>query len=109
MGMYTDFRLQVQIERYNPDKFLRYKDDHPFFEKERALHITDNATVNRHILEVNCSIKNYGNEIESFLSYIKPFIVRTESPKLIGYYIYENDYIPTLIYTPISTGRNASE
>lgn len=48
-------------------------------------------------LSVGTNIKNYGNEWQEFLSFIAPHL-RYPDRKFIGYYRYEEDEEPTLLY-----------
>ena len=56
----------------------------------------DNIT-NSHFLCIRCSFKNYDSEIELFLDWISPYI-EMDSGEFLGFYRYEMDEIPTLIY-----------
>jgi hypothetical protein len=46
-------------------------------------------------LTIRCNLKNYDDEIDKFLDWIKPY---TESKGFIGYKRYEEDKEPTLLY-----------
>lgn len=46
-------------------------------------------------LNVRCNFKNYNNEIELFLDWLRPYIWTTG---FIGYYKFEYDDYPVLIY-----------
>jgi hypothetical protein len=46
-------------------------------------------------LNVRCCFKNYDNEIDLFLDFIRPYLVTTG---FLGYKRYEEDDDPTLIY-----------
>lgn len=48
-----------------------------------------------YVLNVRCDLKNYSDEIEDFLDWIRPY---TRTRGFIGYKRYEEDANPTLIY-----------
>jgi hypothetical protein len=102
MGMYYDFRLKAKIENFRP-YFIDGIGKHEFFNKPHAHVITGGAKIKGQELTVEANLKNYDGEIEAFLDYIKPYLVKTEYPKLIGYFIYEEEYLPTLIYSPTAS------
>jgi hypothetical protein len=52
---------------------------------------------NSYFLCVRCNFKNYDSEIELFLDWIHPYI-EMDSGEFLGFYRYEMDKIPTLIY-----------
>lgn len=99
MGMYTDFRLKCKV---NPAFFVQSvlsgneSVTHPFFSKEHSHHIMSDAKIKNGTLTICTEIKNYDKEIETFLDWLRPYMVHTFN--IIGYYIYENEYIPTPIF-----------
>ena len=50
-------------------------------------------------LGVRCNLKNYDGEIEHFVDWLAPHI--EENGTLLGFYRYEEDREPTLIYAPV--------
>lgn len=50
-------------------------------------------------ISITCNFKNYNNEIDLFLDWIMPY-VEAEPGKWLGYHMYENDDVPTLIFYP---------
>lgn len=50
-------------------------------------------------LLIHSSLKNYGNEIELFLDWIRPYIDARYGPEFIGYSLYEEDVEPKLYYS----------
>lgn len=54
---------------------------------------------NAYYLCIRCNLKNYGSEIEQFIDWIKPYLaVHIDNEELLGFYRYEEDREPTLIY-----------
>ena len=51
-------------------------------------------------LSIRCDLKNYSNEIESFLSWIAPYVEDFGDLVFGGYTRYEEAENPTLIYFP---------
>ncbi|MFS0657480.1 hypothetical protein AB1L07_02480 [Niallia alba] len=49
-------------------------------------------------LTVRCNLKNYNDEIEKFIDWLKPHIATDHEHQFIGYKRYETDNEPTLIY-----------
>jgi len=58
----------------------------------------DNLYENKpmYFLHVKTDLKNYESEIENFLKWLKTYI--DDSSYFLGYYIYEEDNFPTLIF-----------
>ena len=85
--------------------------DHPLFSTERWSFMlltgsyyfdgrTDSSMVrddidNEYKLNVRCNLKNYDDEIDLFLDFIRPYLVTSG---FLGYKRYEEDDDPTLIY-----------
>ena len=126
MGMYTEFNIGVSLSDDVPQSvidILRYmtgdineidssvENLHPFFKTERwailfkcdsyyfdgethtSFHKDD--IDNKYHLTVRSNLKNYDNEIELFLDFINPYL---DTFDFLGYMIYEEDRIPTLIF-----------
>lgn len=51
-----------------------------------------------YFLTLDCSFKNYDNEIKDFLNWIKPYVVLSTRRTFMGFWQYEEDETPTLIY-----------
>lgn len=49
-------------------------------------------------LTVRSNFKNYENEIDNFIDWLKPYIVKDKENMFIGYKRYETENEPTLIY-----------
>lgn len=48
---------------------------------------------------IRCNLKNYDNEIDKFINWIDSHVDKIDGDEeLKGYYRYEEDYDPTLIY-----------
>lgn len=125
MGMYTQLVMACSVKN-NPEavhvlKFLidPHDDkfevpDHPFFRTDRwrwlfvmsSHYFTPSTSQKFEYNEVaeawsliTCSnLKNYDNEIEKFIDWISPYL--SDSEEMVGYYRYEEDREPTIIYAP---------
>jgi hypothetical protein len=49
-------------------------------------------------LNVRCNLKDYDNEIDKFIDWLKPYIDKDKENMFIGYKRYETENEPTLIY-----------
>lgn len=120
MGMYTELVLGVELKA-DPNVIgilkvmLGYLDEfdgnysHPLFSTPRWRIMlgcgsayfdrqADSKLVEDYrccYLNVGCNFKNYNNEIDLFLDWLRPYI---ESDGFIGYMRYEENDNPTLIY-----------
>ena len=114
--------LRVMIgEKYSDDLHFDLP-DHPLFKSEDQLWKymlridsyyfsgTTHATLEEKYLEpvspsyyltIRCNFKNYGNEIQKFLDWLSPYI---EDIGFIGYYRYEENGRPTLIFHSMTKG-----
>ena len=88
--------------------------DHPLFETVRWQRMlrcdsyyfdghTDSSILrdegsDEYELNVRCNLKNYDNEIQQFLDFIRPYL---ETEGFLGYYRYEEWEHPTLIYNNV--------
>lgn len=124
MGMYTEFNAAMCFKKETPsgvikiiqcllgeEKWPEILPDHDFFKCERFCmtltcgsyyfpSISDSKMKRDHIdreyhLNIRSNLKNYDNEIEKFLDYIRPYI---ETEGFLGYMRYEDSEEPTLIY-----------
>jgi hypothetical protein len=122
MGMYTELLLKCDVKNDIPDAdkkvlnflfnngeepFLDELPLHKFFIETRWKHI-GNSSSYYHIpwatskyaedyIFSRSDFKNYRTEIETFLDYLSP-LLDTEEGKCIGYWWYEEDNEPTLIF-----------
>lgn len=126
MGMYTELNIGVNLRSDTPQNIigiLQYMlgdvdevavTDHPLFSTPRwdmmlqcdsyyfdgrtdsSMELDDIS--HRYELNVRCNLKNYDNEIELFLDFIRPYL---ETVGFIGYTRYEEDDDPTLIYNNV--------
>ena len=125
MGMYTALHLNIELERNTTldviwtleamtgKKAPTFQFDHPLFDTARwdfmlqcssyyhkawsASEMVYDDTAKCYFLRVQCDFKNYDSEIELFLDWIDPYI-RAEPGEFLGYYRYEEDVEPTIIY-----------
>jgi hypothetical protein len=119
MGMFTEFVLNVTIKKDTPTDVLYILDnwerghgfnhelfdtdhwssigrsDSYYFPVRRRFDFIHDRILNGHWLNISGSFKNYDNEIEKFLNWINPYVDRGG---FAGYYRYEEDRYPTLIY-----------
>lgn len=129
MGMYTELVCAFELKKDTPEKvietlkyMLDYSDediktpDHELFKTHRWEFMlrsdsyyftgtTDSSMrkddiADSYIVNVRCNLKNYDDEIEKFLDWIKPYISKDymEEREFIGYSRYEEAERPTLIY-----------
>lgn len=129
MGMYTEMHFNVELNEDVPLSVIRvlsymidneefdFPDfpDHPLFETPRwkSMFQTDSyyfSSDTRSTLRfdniskswflcLRFNLKNYGSEIEKFIDWIMPYVYACEGD-FLGFYRYEEDNIPTLIYYP---------
>lgn len=117
MGMYTELHLFVTLKSGKDNLYdflekwvtldkeeIKPFDDHKFFGLPRweflphicSMYFQFNSHSElqrgdiRTNLMINSSIKNYDNEIEEFLRWIKPFCEYSDSEDTVGYYRYES-------------------
>lgn len=129
MGMYTEFVFASELKHDTPSEVehilkamvngngfgeLLIIPDHDFFKCDRweMLFTSDSYYFdgktsasfelddisNNYYLTVRSNLKNYDSEIQKFLKWIKPYLVLYGN-KFLGYYMYEEDEEPTLIYS----------
>ena len=124
MGMYTKLQCNLMLKK---DKQLyeilqnlleeKYtldlsKIEHNFFKTERYSYMlkcrsyyftgTNNTKLiedeYHYVLHIDCDLKNYDNEIELFLDWISKYLDGYYLKEFVGYYRYEEDENPTLLY-----------
>lgn len=128
MGMYTELNIGVSLRSDTPENvidILKYMlgdinnvetTDHPLFSTQRWAFMlrcdsyyfdgrTDSSMERDDIdheykLNVRCNLKNYDNEIDLFLDFIRPYL---ETNGFLGYKRYEEFDDPTLIYNNVYT------
>lgn len=124
MGMYTEFDFHVRLHKRTPDtviNILRYMvgdedfreapelPGHELFNTERwagmlrsgsyyfAADTHSTLNLKDLTLNVRCNLKNYGGEILRFVDWIKPYC-DSHKGEFLGFYRYEEDDQPTLIF-----------
>lgn len=127
MGMYTEFVASMRLENVPDDAVnilqfmasgnpLHYQGElpkHPFFRCGRWTYLFSMhscyfvpysvakfeyfAIGNYYVLIVRSDIKNYDNEIDEFISWVKPWMTDNNPDVVVGYKRYEEDNIPTLL------------
>jgi len=127
MGMYTEIHFNSELKPDTPEdviNILKYMvgdlDDKPvskpnhelfgdtrwrfmlqcdsyYFDADTHSTIRFDSISNSYYLCVRSNFKNYGNEIELFVEWIKPYLNKTEGD-FLGFSRYEETEEPTLIY-----------
>lgn len=124
MGMYTEFVLGVALAEDTPKEIvmaLAYMcgekvehyvpPNHDLFDTEcwRTMLLTDSfyfdgitnsffkrdEDTGEYYLTVRCNFKNYDNEVNHFMDFIRPYL---NTKGFLGYYRYEEYEDPTFIY-----------
>ncbi|HBG5345126.1 TPA: hypothetical protein SOK46_002689 [Clostridioides difficile] len=128
MGMYTEFVCAIELKKDTPKEVINILNNmiegedryditppHPFFEcrRWRWLFIMDSYSFSgrsntmfeyddiakTHYLTIRSNLKNYDDEINKFLNWIKPYIqIHCEDDEFLGYSRYEECRNPELIY-----------
>jgi hypothetical protein len=126
MGMYTEFHFNSELKKDTPNnviEILRYMigsspkperlPEHELFFTERWWYMLvststyfdaetistlkfDNV-IGSYFLCIRCNLKNYDQEIQHFIDWIDPYLDKYEG-NFLGFYRYEEDEEPTLIY-----------
>lgn len=125
MGMYTEFHFNSALREDVPVEVLEVlkymlgeREDKPatpadpLFNTERWRYMlqsdsyyfdADTHSTLRHdwqgswYLCIRCNLKNYCSEIEKFVAWIRPYLDKHKGD-FLGFYRYEEDEHPTLIY-----------
>lgn len=120
MGMYTELVLKCSIKKDCPQQVVdilnklfngaEYSGElpkHPFFSCERWDHVGSShsfyhipwhdSKYEKDYIFSRCDLKNYEDEIENFLDWVRPYIYEP-SGTCIGWKWYETDGEPTLLY-----------
>ncbi len=69
----------------------------PYFDAATHSVMWYDTAITQRFLNVQCSLKNYEEEIEKFVDWMAPYIDAVEGD-FLGYSRYEEDREPTLIY-----------
>ena len=121
MGMYTEFHFNVALRDDTPREvidILKFMlgdsttrpqlPDHELFTTSRWRYMlrtdscyfpaqTSSMLGEYNELSIRCNLKNYDNEIKFFVDWIIPYL-HPSNGKFLGFYMYEEDEHPTLIY-----------
>lgn len=125
MGMYTEVYINVNLVENVPDdvldvleKMCDYKESHEEFFDQKGHpvkwdylfcdgsyytprtcchNLTFDKIANTWSLLGKGDLKNYDNEIEKFFEWIDPYVAANKG-EFIGYYQYETEESPTLVY-----------
>lgn len=96
MGMYTEFEFSATLKDSIED--LQINDGHYFFDCRRWECLISEEDLNkakrRKRIDLYTNIKNYSDEIESFMDWISPHVKELVD----GRYTYETNYFPSVIY-----------
>lgn len=125
MGMYTEFHFNIQLREDTPKQVFEIlrvmlgdssdyiqpehdlfrtprwewmlRSDSCYFDAQTCSTLTKDEYLETWFLGVRCNLKNYDNEIEKFVDWIKPY-VEGYPGKFLGFYRHEESEEPTLIY-----------
>lgn len=109
MGDYTElvmgFSLKPETEK-EIIELLKYKLENDLKKHSEYFGVNKSHNVirydelfNQYIVLIRCSLKNYGHQIQDFIEWIMPHVNRGSGENdLLGYYMHEEDEIPTMIY-----------
>lgn len=123
MGMYTQLVLHINLKEDTPEdviNILKYMmgeietehtDSHDLFDCEKwdwflrsdsyyfsgftKSEMRFDDISNCWKVNIHCNVKNYNHEIQKFWNWIKPHV---DTDDLCGYYRYEENWEPTLLY-----------
>ena len=128
MGMYTELHFNSELKRTTPASILSILEfminggdeptallpDHPLFKSTRWRFMlnmdsyyfdADTISTLRYddisesfYLCIRTNLKDYDNEIEKFIDWIMPYLNKYETGQFLGFYRYEEDEQPTLIF-----------
>lgn len=126
MGMYTELHYNAELKRDIPDgvlTILRFmlggtkqepetpdhelfgctrwrgmlRSDSYYFDADTSSTLRYNDISQSYYLCIRCNLKNYSNEIENFVDWIRPYINKQDGD-FLGFSRYEESETPTLIY-----------
>lgn len=125
MGMYTEFYFNARLKEDVPLEVVNTLNymlggekaldlpDHELFKTARwdfmlrcdsyCFDADTHSTLrfddigNQYSLCIRCNFKNYDDEIEKFISWVKPYLDKYEG-EFLGFYRYEECEQPTLVY-----------
>ena len=125
MGMYTELHLNVELKKDIPNditetlkcmigesnKEIKPKKEHPlflthgwkymlqmdsyYFDADTKSSLRFDDISKSYYFNTQCNLKNYNNEIEKFIDWIKPYV---ETKGFWGFSRYEEEDTPTLIF-----------
>lgn len=115
MGFYTQLHLDVELKKDTPQEIITilqdmvkgnslywenrlnwcFKSSSYYFNNYSHSNIWFDEISSQYKLFVHCDFKNYDNEIEILLEWLKPYI---DTKGMIGYVRYEEDIEPTILY-----------
>jgi hypothetical protein len=125
MGMYSGLKMNVELKQNTPSDvlcILKYMIDneiekptipnHPLFATERWCLMLRSFSAyfptatkseliykdSTYLLNIQCNFKNYDNELEKFVDWIRPYI---ETKGVIGHSHYEENEEPELLTNAI--------
>ena len=73
--------------------------DSYYFDAETHSTLNYDDLIGSHVLCIQTNFKNYDNEVALFLDWINPYLDKVKG-EMLGYYRYEEDRKPTIIYKP---------
>lgn len=116
MGMYTQLLLDVELKTDTPQQVITtleemisgkceiwdnqlnwcFNSSSYYFNNYSHANLWRDEINNAYKLFVYCDFKNYGNEIQILLAWLKPYI--QDCGDMIGYTRYEEDEMPTILF-----------
>lgn len=75
--------------------------DSEYFDSQSRSELSQDFSITcrpRIYLSVRTNLKNYNEEIQKFIDWIRPHLASTDPRDLLGYYRYEESREPTLLY-----------
>jgi len=91
------------VERPQHELFQTYRwdsmlvSDSYYFDADTHSTLRFDEIGKSHYLCIRCNVKNYDNEIEHFIDWIKPYLEKYKN-EFLGFYRYEENSNPTLIF-----------
>ena len=131
--MYTEFHFNCKLREDISNEVIKLLEymitdheipstlpDHPLFSTERWLYMLRTSSYyfdadthstirldkidNKYHLCIRCNLKNYDEEIEKFIDWIRPYLYCYDE-QFLGFYRCEEDSWPTLIMTSYGSSR----
>lgn len=90
---------EIDHDLFKADRWtFMFQSDSYYFDADTSSTIRKDDISDDWALCIRSNLKNYGDEIGLFLNWISPYVWRGY-PEFLGFYRYEEDEIPTLLWT----------